>query len=267
MKNKLFHIIFLCVILLISSCAKRGIDRGTILPDKNFHLFLLAGQSNMAGRGVISAEDSIINPKILMLNKEYKWVPAVDPIHYDKSSAGVGLAKSFALELLKNDSNITIGLVPAACGGSPISSWAPGQYHDQTKSYPYDDAIVRTKKAMEYGFLKGILWHQGESDSNPQNAIEYQEKLKTLIENFRSDFRMKYLPFIIGQLGQFPGRSWSEFRKLVNEAQISVSVEMKNVSFVSSDDLTSNPDSVHFNSKSLKVFGKGYANSYLDLED
>jgi hypothetical protein len=202
-----------------------------------------------------------------MLNKEYKWVPAVDPIHYDKSSAGVGLAKSFALELLKNDYTITIGLVPAACGGSPISSWAPGQYHDQTKSYPYDDAIVRTKKAMEYGFLKGILWHQGESDSNPQNAILYKDRLRNLINKFRADLNVKDVPFIIGQLGNFPGRPWSESRKLVNKAQISVSEEMKNVSFVSSDDLTSNPDSVHFNSKSLKVFGKRYAKAYLELKE
>jgi len=65
------------------------------LPSKeNFHLFLLAGQSNMAGRGIISAEDEKIHPRVFMLSKDGKWKPAVDPIHYDKTVAGVGLGKN-----------------------------------------------------------------------------------------------------------------------------------------------------------------------------
>ena len=107
MKSKLISIIYLCLIFILSSCAKRDIERSGVLPDKNFHLFLLAGQSNMAGRGMISDEDRKTHPRILMLTKDFKWISAVDPIHYDKQSAGVGLAKSFALKIAESDTNIT----------------------------------------------------------------------------------------------------------------------------------------------------------------
>ena len=62
---------------------------------------------------------------------------------------------------------------------------------------------------MKYGNLKGILWHQGESDSNPQNADKYKQRLKNLISNFRKDLNADKVPFIIGQLGQFPNKTWS----------------------------------------------------------
>lgn len=191
------------------------------LPAKeNFHLFLLAGQSNMAGRGIVTEEDKIIHPRILALSKEGKWVPAVDPIHYDKSVAGVGLGKSFALALVEKNPNITIGLIPAACGGSPISTWEPGGYHAQTKSHPYDDALTRTKRVLQVGTLKGILWHQGESDCKEGLALVYQDKLTALINRFRSEFKINDLPFIIGQLGQFPQSPWNEHKHVVNDAHM-----------------------------------------------
>ena len=72
------------------------------IPQKDkFYLFLLAGQSNMAGRGTVENEDKVVNPRVLALSKEGKWVPAVDPIHFDKPSAGVGPGRSFALALMK----------------------------------------------------------------------------------------------------------------------------------------------------------------------
>ncbi|MGE9291842.1 MAG: sialate O-acetylesterase, partial [Puniceicoccales bacterium] len=110
------------------------------LPEKeNFHLFLLAGQSNMAGRGEVEAEDQVPHSRVFMLNQEGEWVPAVDPVHYDKKAAGVGPGRSFAMVLAEQDESVAIGLIPAACGGSSILSWVPGGYHSQTKSYPYDD--------------------------------------------------------------------------------------------------------------------------------
>ncbi len=127
------------------------------LPVKaNFHLFLLAGQSNMAGRGDVEAEDKQPHARVLMLAKDGTWQPAVDPVHYDKANAGVGPGRTFGIALAEADTNITIGLIPAACGGSPISTWEPGAYFADTKSPPYDDAIQRAKLAMKDGTLKGI---------------------------------------------------------------------------------------------------------------
>ena len=69
------------------------------------------------------------------------------------------------------DTNVIIGLIPCAVGGSPIEAWQPTKYYEPTKSYPYDDALKRTKTAMQTGTLKGVLWHQGESDSDSGNAM------------------------------------------------------------------------------------------------
>jgi hypothetical protein len=238
------------------------------LPKKeNFHLFLLAGQSNMAGRGIIEESDRIPHPRVLALDKDGKWVPAVAPIHFDKTVAGVGLATSFAEAIVERHPNVTIGLIPAACGGSPISSWEPGGYHSQTKSHPWDDAIARARVAMKDGVLKGILWHQGESDGKPGLAEAYEGKLQDLFQRFRKKLNVSSLPIILGQLGQFPEKPWDEYRKLVNKAHIAVSRKMENVEFVSSDGLTPNSDIVHFDTKSLRIFGTRYAKAYLRIAD
>jgi len=236
------------------------------LPSRdNFHLFLLAGQSNMAGRGKISAEDKNIHPRVFMLSKDGRWKPAVDPIHYDKKVAGVGLGKSFAISLAQINKDISIGLVPAACGGSPISSWEPEGFHEQTNSHPYDDAIRRMRHAMNNGVIKGILWHQGESDCAPERAPEYKQKLRRLIDRFRKDLNATSMPFIIGQLGRFPERPWNDQRQLVNEAHVSLSKEMPLVGFASSDGLSCKQDNVHFDAASLRRFGQRYANVYLEI--
>ncbi len=274
------NILLICATFTICISSMGETDPQSKMPAKeDFHLFLLVGQSNMAGRGVIEDSDRVVHPRILALGEEGKWVPAVAPIHFDKKVAGVGLGKSFAMALAEKDENITIGLIPAACGGSPLSSWEPGGYHDQTKSHPYDDAIVRARRAMQDGVLKGILWHQGESDSKPGLAEVYQEKLEDLILRFRSAlkeeqrgalprlrnlFGSKKKPFIIGQLGRFPGKPWNEHRERVNAAHIAVAGSVPRVLFVSSEGLTPKSDNVHFDTSSLRIFGKRYAEAYLE---
>jgi len=105
-------------------------------------LFLLAGQSNMAGRGKVEAQDSVVNPRVLKLDRSMAWVPAVDPLHWDKPAlVGVGPGRSFGLALAARDGSVTIGLVAAAVGGSPISSWEPGALDSATGTHPYDDAL------------------------------------------------------------------------------------------------------------------------------
>jgi len=236
------------------------------LPTKDkFHLFLLAGQSNMAGRGRVAEEDKIPHPRVLTLNKANEWVPAKDPIHFDKPVAGVGMGRTFAKTLAERDPSITIGLIPCAAGGSPISSWQPGGYHGQTRSHPYDDAVKRTKIAAKKGTLKAVLWHQGESDSQPEKAELYEEKLHSLIERFRAEFDSPDLPFIAGQLGRFPDRPWDDARELVHSVHEALPKTVKNTTFVPSTGLTHKGDKVHFDAKSMRDFGKRYARAYLDL--
>lgn len=234
-------------------------------PKEQVHIFLLAGQSNMAGRGNVEAVDKEVHPRLFTLSREGDRVSAIDPIHYDKPVAGVGLGRSFALRLLEQNEDIVIGLVPAACGGSPISTWEPGAYWEQTKSHPYDDAIKRVKRARQDGVLKGILWHQGEGDSNEKSSPNYAEKLRALIERFRDDLGVDKLPFIIGQLGQFEGNPWNDFKRQVNEAHASMPESRPNVGFVGSDGLRAMEDNIHFNAGSLRVFGRRYAEVYMEI--
>jgi len=50
----------------------------------------------MAGCGTVEAQDKTPHPRVLMLNMADAWVPAIDPLHFDKPAAGVGLGKTFA---------------------------------------------------------------------------------------------------------------------------------------------------------------------------
>ena len=150
------------------------------LVDSNFHIYLLIGQSNMAGRGPIDEESKKVNPQILMLDSQNHWVPATDPVHFDKPSiAGVGPAIGFAKEMLEGRENIRVGLVPCALGGSPIKVWEPNAIY-LDRFHPYDDAIARTGLAAQKGVLKGILWHQGESDNDSLHSTLYLEKTSPL---------------------------------------------------------------------------------------
>ena len=242
-----------------------GQDNLPPVKKEDLHLFLLAGQSNMAGRGTVESQDQKAHPRVYVLTKEKTWKPAVDPLHFDKSVAGVGLGKTFGEILAEANPDVIIGLIPCAVGGSPIESWKPGGYHSQTKSHPYDDCLDRVSSVLEQGTLKAILWHQGESDSNSLRSPVYRQSLHELIERFRNKFESADLPFIVGQMGQFAERPWDEHRELVDQVHQSLPAEVENTAFVSSDELNHRGDKVHFDSASYREFGRRYAAAYTEL--
>ena len=252
------------LVVLITFNMAYGEDARRI-PKEDFHLFLLVGQSNMAGRGKVEKQDKQPHPRVLMLTKDNRWVPAVAPLHFDKRSAGVGIGKTFASEIAKSNPKVTIGLIPCAAGGSPISSWEVGGYHAQTKSHPYDDAVKRVQFALKSGTLKGILWHQGESDSKPELAPVYEKKLHELIARFRKEVQLPDVPFIAGQMGQFVERAWSDAKKQVDSAHRNLPKSAKHTAFVSSDGLKHKGDQVHFDSASYRELGRRYAKAYRAL--
>ena len=257
----------LCSLLGVALPAIAQSSQAKSSAPKNLHLFLLVGQSNMAGRGEIEDGDRVPIEHVFALNARGEWVAAVDPVHWDKPSAGVGLARAFAVEYLKHHPGVSIGFIPAACGGSPISSWAPGEYFEGTHSHPYDDALTRFHQAAPSGTLKGILWHQGESDRSPELAPRYEQALTALIQRFRRDLHAAQVPFVIGQLGQFAGAGpWDANGLEVDRAQRSVAARVGFSAFVSSDGLTSNADHLHFNAASLREFGRRYAVALAGIE-
>ena len=237
------------------------------LPSKeSFHLFLLAGQSNMVGRGRIEDQDRKPHPRIIMLSKESRWTPAVDPMHFDKPNiVGVGLGRAFGAHIANADPHITVGLIPCAVGGLPIASWEPGGHHKQTDSHPYDDAVRRVKFALKYGTLKGILWHQGESDSVPEKAEVYERNLHELITRLRKQFNAPDVPFIVGQMGQFKRRPWNDAKKLVDTAHRTLPNKLQNTAFVHAKGLKHKGDQVHFEAASYREFGRRYAIVYREM--
>lgn len=263
MKKMLSLVVFAA--LLFAGSAVTAQDAGVVLPAKDkFYLVLLIGQSNMAGRGIIDPADNAPHARVLMLNRDGQWVPAVDPVHYDKKMAGVGLARTFAARMAADHPDATIGLIPAACGGSSISHWRRGAFWEQTKSHPYDDAVNRAQRAMQDGVLTAILFHQGEADCGKERSLQYHDLLTTLVKDLRQDLDAKNVPFIIGQLSQWS--PWHEGRTNVDAAQQAVAKELPPAAFVSSKDLSSNADKVHFNTESLKVFGDRYYDAFLQAK-
>ncbi len=231
-------------------------------------LFLLVGQSNMAGRGELAPEDRVASPRVLALSAQGAWVPAIDPLHFDKPAAvGVGLGRTFGIEIAQTSPQVTVGLIPCAVGGSPIDAWTPGTHYPPTNSHPWDDAIRRARLAMRSGQLKGILWHQGESDAQPGLADAYQAKLDDLIARFRKELGDENVPFIVGQMGQFPEQPWDEAKRQVDRAHRELPTRVRHTAFVSSDGLTHKGDEVHFDAAGYRELGRRYAQAYRKLTE
>ncbi len=213
--------------------------------EKKLDLYLLIGQSNMAGRGKVTAKDRKAHPRVWMLNKQEKWVPAIDPLHFDKPIAGVGPGRGFAEAIASVDKNAHIGLIPCAAGGSPISVWKKGASWRQTRSKPYDDMLRRVAAARKRGTLKAILWHQGESDSKPKLASRYAERLADLIARIRKDLNAPKVPFLVGGMS--------------DQALRNLSKRVAHTGYVSAEKLKLKSDNVHFTAEASCELGRRYA--------
>jgi lysophospholipase L1-like esterase len=200
-----------------------------------------------------------------MLSRDGQWVPAVDPMHFDKSAVGVGLGRTFGIQIADAGPGITVGLIPCAVGGSPIDAWKPGEFYAPTRSHPWDDAMRRAKLAMQSGVLKGILWHQGESDANDNLAAGYEAKLHDFIQRLRAELDAPNVPFIAGQMGHFPDSPWNDAQKQVDKAHRDLPARVPHTAFVSAEGFRHKGDKVHFDAASYREFGKRYAEAYARL--
>jgi hypothetical protein len=238
-----------------------------MVQDTFFHLYLLFGQSNMAGRGRVGPQDQEAHPRVLALDKANEWLPAVDPIHFDKPAiAGVGPGLTFGQAMADRDPSVCVGLVPCAVGGSPIATWVPGGYWQQTDSHPYDDAIARTVVAMQEGLLKGILWHQGESDSSEADAPLYGERLAELIAALRSALRAPDVPFVAATLGDFvlAKNTWA---LTVNEVLMALPERVAHTACVEAAGLAHGGDDLHFSAEAARELGRRYAAAMIRLQE
>ena len=219
---------------------------------------LLIGQSNMAGRGFLHEVTPIYNENILML-RNGRWQMMTEPIHFDRSVAGVGPAASFAQAWCNSNKNEQIGLIPCAEGGSSIDEW-------NVEGALFRHAISEAKFALESSELIAVLWHQGESDSYNGKYKDYYQKLSVLVDSFRKELDILEVPFIIGGLGDYLGksafgRSCVEY-KLVNQELLRYAENNSNCYFVTGEKLHSNLDGIHINAESQRRFGVRYFEAY-----
>lgn len=230
--------------------------------DSTFELYLLIGQSNMAGRGIITGEFADLRaPNLFMLDKANNWVPARHPLHFDKPSvAGVGPGLSFGIIMAAQNPAHKIGLIPCAVGGTSINVWKPGGFDAATKTHPYDDMLLRLQAAQKTGVLKGVLWLQGESDSGPEKSMGYLEKLEILIAQIRQAAGDLSLPFVAGELGRF-----KEQYNTINSQLVHLPEAISHTAVADSEGLTDKGDATHFDAKSADEYGKRFAEKMLSL--
>ncbi len=222
------------------------------------HSFLLIGQSNMAGRGFIKDVALISDPHIKML-RNGRWQIMSEPINYDRAFAGIGPAASFAQAWRNDHPDEEIGLIPCADGGSSLEEWQPD-------GALFDHAVMQAKLAQRISRIDGILWHQGETDCADERITVYAEKLERTFAALRDQLTLQDVPILIGGLGEFlPKCRIHDY--FVNAPQLTRILSQyadkhENCWFVTAKGLAPNPDNLHFNAASQRIFGFRYYEAF-----
>lgn len=237
---------------------------GITKQEKSITSFLMIGQSNMAGRGELGEVEPIYNPMCYMLRMG-RWQIMSEPVNPDRAifdnkfHSGVSLAASFADEFAKH-TQTAVGLIPCADGGTCIAQWQPGEVL-------FDHAVMMTKLAMRTSNFGGIIWHQGESDCRNFDPQAYREKFFNTMHALRRELNAEELPLIIGELSE----GITEYKNLgdaplkMNQLLHQLKDELPCCGIVSAANLTLKDDGIHFNSASLREFGKRYFEQYKKL--
>ena len=231
-----------------------------VLPTKAlFHIYILMGQSNMVGRDVRTLAAQVTSPRVLAMDPRGNWVVAHEPMH--AGGTGIGPGIPFAIEMLKTaDPGVMIGLVPCAVGGTPLSRWVKG-------ADLYQRAVQRALAAAQVGTIDGVLWHQGESDTNNETlADSYQTRLIQMFKDLRTDLNLPDLPIVVGQLGEFLTPAHYKFVDTVRAAIESMPTQLPNVGFADSAGLVDRGDKLHFSADSQMEFGGRYAKAMEALQ-
>lgn len=273
-------------------------------PDTNFHIYILFGQSNMAGPcdndnataaardpkpedcdttkrvkvlawGDCSGRNSAACPSLALKRTFDQWYTAFPPYH--NCHEGIGPADYFGKILLDSiREDISIGFVPCALSGQKIEVFMKGQNakiddHTQPKngsksisSGGYEWMIKRAKLAQQSGVIKGILLHQGEANSGEGDA--WVTKVKGIVANMRQDLGIGDVPFIAGELIQDPAADQSA--KNLNPYVNKLPDQITNCAVASSKGFVVRPGDtyrLHFSCAGVREFSQRYAQAFLKL--
>jgi len=239
------------------SCS--SIKQEGLMNDK-MDIYLVIGQSNMAGRAVIEKEHEGPIENVFLFNdrNDDQWEQAANPLNkYSTIRKNIGMQRlspsySFSKSMQESNPSRKIGIVVNAKGGSGIVQWMPGTHF-------YNEALRLTRKALKDGTLKGIIWHQGESDSDEIRRDMYLGRLEEMVNGFREAFHNPTLPFVLGEI--YPTDTGVTFNKILNKAPSFI----KNTAIVSSEG-TSAADNLHFDARSAVLMGQRYAEKMIALQ-
>lgn len=229
-------------------------------------VFIMAGQSNMAGRGQVMPDDTLTSERIITVNKENEWILAKEPLHpYEPIRTGLDCGVSFARTLQEQvPDDVTIAMIPCAIGGSAMHQWLGDSLYRGV--HLYTNFEEKLQVAREKGIVKGIIWHQGESDAHADKIPKYQDSIHELFTRFRASIEDDDLPIIMGQLGDFADPETRQPNwNVINALMRDYVSNHPNMYIISTAGLSCKDDYIHFTAESQRKIGRRFAEKYLSI--
>lgn len=254
-------------------------------PDKNFHIYLCLGQSNMEGAAKPEQQDlEGVSERFAVMNavdseKDNwmigEWRKAVPPLV--RPNTGLTPIDYFGRTLTEQlPDSIRVGVIVVAVGGIHIDAFmpdsigsyiehrAPGWMKDWLKAYdndPYDRLLVMARQAKKEGIIKGILLHQGESNTGDPR---WAEKVQTVYNKLLSDLHLdaEKVPLLAGEVVQANGKGVCiGANKMIDALPRTI----KTAHVISSEGCTNGPDNLHFDAAGYRMLGRRYGECMLRL--
>ncbi len=253
--------------------------------DKNFYIFVCFGQSNMEGFPGVEPQDTVnVNDRFKVLaavdfpklgREKGHWYTAVPPLC--RPTTGLCPADYFGRTMVANlPDNIKVGVVVVAVAGCKIelfekdnyktyASTAPPWMKNIIKQYggdPYQYLVDMAKLAQKYGVIKGILLHQGESNTGDK---DWPEKVKGIYNNLIKDLNLnaEKVPLLAGEVVNADEQgACASMNKIIDELPETI----PNSYVISSAGCPARPpDHLHFTAAGYRELGTRYADKMLSL--
>jgi hypothetical protein len=242
--------------------------------DTTFHIYLMFGQSNMEGQGIIEAQDRVTNPRVKMLqdstcpnlNRVYgKWYTAAPPLNRCWGRLGPG--DSFGRELGEKAPSYvkTIGLLNVSVSGCNIYIYkkgCPDGLDQYSKGIPFNCGYTwlldLAKKAQQAGVIKGIIFHQGETNTSDP---DWKYTVQQIVADLKTDLGLGDIPFLAGEL------LYAQYNSCCSAHNIEINklpALITNAHVISAAGLPG-VDGAHFTSASYRTLGERYAQKMLKL--
>lgn len=270
-------------ILFLIGCVLFSAQNFYAAPDPNFYIFLCFGQSNMEGQGTIESQDLNVDSRFVMMSSltcgsrtQGEWYTATPPLA--RCNTKLGPVDYFGRTLVEElPENIKIGVITVAVAGCDIQLFEKDNYMSYVSSAqswmqssinqyggnPYGRLIEVAKKAQEDGVIKGILLHQGETNTGQQN---WPTRVKGVYDNIIKDLGLNAndVPLLAGEVVRTEqGGSCGSMNSIIANLPNTIS----NAHVVSAEGLGHQGDNLHFTSASYRTLGKRYAEKMLSLLD